>query len=99
MFPTNLRHEDGQLPHHLRLHLNARLQPAHRHELEVALGDTLLTRAPGWTVDGGGTLLSKVGEPLSCDIELEAEDASAKGMIWLATTFLLRFTRRVTPTS
>ena len=61
----------------------------HRHELEDALEDALSSRAPGWTVDGGGTLLSKVGEPLSCDMELEAaDDASAADVIRLATVFL-----------
>jgi hypothetical protein len=47
----------------------------HRHSLEDALQEVLDERAPGWLVDGGGTLLSKAGEPLSCDIEVEAADS------------------------
>ena len=65
--------QDGRVPRHLRVHLNARLQPKHRHRLEDLLQAALLQRAPGFGVDGGGTLLSADGEPLSCDIEVDAE--------------------------
>lgn len=51
------------------LHLNARFQPMHRHELEDAL-ETALDRLGLGSVDGGGTLTAPSGEVQSCDIEL-----------------------------
>lgn len=44
--------------------------------------------APGWQVDGGGTLLSAAGEPLSCDIEVDGEQASPDGVISAMASFL-----------
>lgn len=75
--------------HHLRVHLNARLQPVHRHRVEDLLQVTLQQRAPGFHVDGGGTLLSKDGEPLACDIEAEAEDQHASPAEAVAATIEL----------
>jgi hypothetical protein len=73
---------------HLRVHLNARLQPTHRHSLEDALQEALHERAPGWQVDGGGTLLSKAGEPLSCDIEVEATHAPRGDVLAVAVEIM-----------
>ncbi|MDR1410435.1 MAG: hypothetical protein LBJ12_09320 [Oscillospiraceae bacterium] len=56
---------------HITLSLNARLQPFHRGDryedpLDEALGEAGLGK-----VDGGGTLISKEGEPEECDVEIE----------------------------
>lgn len=52
------------------LHLNARFQPNHRHELEDALEEILSAKALG-EVTGGGTMQMASGEISSCDIELD----------------------------
>lgn len=54
---------------HVTLHLNARLQPTHRHDLEDALEEALDRLCLG-EVDGGGTLMFPSGEVRSCDVEL-----------------------------
>lgn len=46
------------------------------------------SHAAGWQVTGGGTLLSEAGEPLSCDIDVEAEQAPPGGVITVLTRFL-----------
>lgn len=60
---------DGADAFHVTLHLNARFQPVHRHELEDALGEAMDRLSLG-VVDGGGTLMFPSGEVRNCDIEL-----------------------------
>lgn len=50
----------------------------HRHDLEDALQNALNKLLPGSQIDGGGTHLSKEGEPLSCDIEVTVESSPDK---------------------
>ncbi|MCI8336480.1 MAG: hypothetical protein HFI72_04910 [Peptococcaceae bacterium] len=57
----------------ITLHLNARFQPKHRHELEDALEEIFSQRGLG-EVTGGGTLQLPSGEIKSCDIELCLKD-------------------------
>jgi hypothetical protein len=64
------------------------LQPIPRHPLEDALQEALDRRAPGWAVDGGGTLMSKAGEPLSCDIEVEGA-AAPRGDVLAVTVAVM----------
>ncbi len=54
------------------LHLNARFQPKHRHELEDALEEILSARNLG-EITGGGTMQMPSGEISSCDIELDLQ--------------------------
>ena len=61
------------------LHLNARFQPMHRHELEDAL-ESVLDRLGLGTVDGGGTLMEPSGEIASCDIELYLRSGEEKDL-------------------
>lgn len=65
--------DDEQYTVCLTLHLNARFQPMHRHELEDAL-DELLTRTDLGYIDGGGTAMLPTGEVGSCDIDLALRD-------------------------
>ena len=58
-----------EYPFCITLHLNARLQPVHRHTLEDVLAEMLERRGFG-TVEGGGTAMSPSGEVCSCDIEV-----------------------------
>jgi hypothetical protein len=60
----------------------------HRHSLEDALQEALGERAPGWQVDGGGTLVSKAGEPLSCDIEVEGAGAPRGDVLAVAVEIM-----------
>lgn len=62
-------------PYFATLHLNARFQPMHRHDLEDALEEVLLEHCLG-SVDGGGTAQMPSGEISSCDIELCLRDLS-----------------------
>lgn len=76
MNPLELHQSDkkeNEYPFHVTLHLNARFQPMHRHELEDALQSVLEAKKLG-TVDGGGTLQMPSGEIKSCDIELMLKD-------------------------
>lgn len=57
------------------LHLNARFQPMHRHDLEDALEELLSKKQIG-SVEGGGTAMFPSREVKSCDIELELKDGS-----------------------
>ncbi|MEP0214384.1 MAG: hypothetical protein ABJD66_14270 [Cellulophaga sp.] len=53
-----------------QLSLNMKLQPQHRGHIEDSL-DYMLRIKKWGCVSGGGTLISKNGEPESCDIELD----------------------------
>lgn len=55
------------------LHLNARLQPMHRQNIEDALEEKLSVDSFA-TISGGGSLLLESGEVDSCDIELDLVD-------------------------
>lgn len=58
----------------LFVHLNARLQPDHRHGLyEDPILPYLTSQLPGSAIVGGGTQLGADGEPMSCDIEIDLE--------------------------
>lgn len=57
---------------HFTLHLNAKLQPEDRHDLEDILNEFLQEKQL-WEVTGGGTSIDPSGEPSSCDIEILAE--------------------------
>jgi hypothetical protein len=62
------------------VHLNARLRPMDRGErFEDPLDEILRAQPPGGRVTGGGTLASRDGEPLSCDIEVEWSGDAADG--------------------
>jgi hypothetical protein len=78
------------VPNALTVYLNLRLQPTHRHELEDALTTVLERQAPGVHVVGGGTIVSDIGEPLSCEIEL-ASDGQAAGDAVAAVIDFLEF--------
>ena len=52
------------------LHLNERLQPIHRADIEDCLQDALEEFSFG-EVTGGGTLMAKNGEISSCDIDID----------------------------
>lgn len=58
----------------LVLHLNSRLQPKHRFELEDALTKIFEENNNIGEVTGGGTEMFPNGEIASCDIELEFSD-------------------------
>jgi len=58
--------------------LNARLQPIDRGEIEDAFDAVSAQRGLGACVVGGGTLMQESGEVISCDVEIEVEDASEK---------------------
>ena len=58
---------------YVTLHLNARFQPKHRHDLEDLLEEALKRDGLG-TLEGGGSLLdSTTQEIMGCDIELRLE--------------------------
>jgi hypothetical protein len=71
------------------LHLNVRAQPkARQADFEDDLEVVLRRFHPGISVTGGGTLLSPVGEPLSCDVDFEVEGGDAATAMRRATVLL-----------
>jgi len=65
----------------LAITLNARLQPLHRGDrYEDPLQEMLDERAAGSEITGGGTLMSRDGEPEVCDIDVELEGDPAAGL-------------------
>lgn len=64
---------------HVTIHLNARLQPMHRHDLEDAI-QLVLGKLKLGAVDGGGTLQKRSGEIEACDIELSLQDTEPATM-------------------
>lgn len=67
----------------LTVTLNARLQPAHRAELEDAFSDACLRHGIDAEVIGGGTQLAANGEVANCDIQIRVErlDNDSVGMV------------------
>lgn len=63
------------------LHLNEKLQPIHRGDLEDYLEEVLEKNGLG-EVTGGGTLMEKNGEINSCDIEIEFSDGDPDALEW-----------------
>ncbi len=63
--------------YHITIHLNARLQPVHRFELEDAL-QIIFEELEMGEVDGGGTLQFSTGEISSCDIEVYLKNGEKK---------------------
>lgn len=63
------------LTHYITVTLKARLQPLERGDLEDALSDILEHYQIG-EVSGGGSLYTKEGEIIECDIEINATDIS-----------------------
>ncbi len=61
---------------YLTIHLNARLQPRDRHDLEDVLLDTLAKLGIDAEISGGGTLQKANGEIESCDVELMLSEYS-----------------------
>ncbi len=62
--------------YNITIHLNARLQPKHRHDIEDSLQEILNGLELKTKVTGGGTSQEPNGEIASCDIELNLTDAS-----------------------
>ncbi|MCS4532732.1 hypothetical protein [Neisseria montereyensis] len=60
----------------ITIHLNARLQPMHRHDIEDLLEEFLPQAGIKAKVVGGGTALEENGEIASCDIDLNIPDSS-----------------------
>ena len=60
----------------LVLHLNSRLQPKHRFELEDALTEIFESNDNVGKITGGGTAMFPSGEIESCDIEIEFSNRS-----------------------
>ena len=60
----------------LIIHLNAKLQPMHRHDLEDTLEATLQNAGLKAETTGGGTLQEPNGEIAACEIELSLDDRS-----------------------
>ena len=60
----------------LVLHLNSRLQPKHRFELEDALTESFESNDNVGKITGGGTAMFPSGEIESCDIEIEFSNRS-----------------------
>lgn len=58
------------------VNLKARLQPMHRHDLEDAFLEACQEKKVPLDVVGGGTAVSDNGEPLECDIEIEATNGA-----------------------
>lgn len=56
------------------VNLKARLRPIHRHDLEDAFLEDCKKHNLALDIVGGGTLQAHNGEPLECDIEIEAID-------------------------
>lgn len=63
----------------LTIHLNAKLQPMHRHDLEDAISEALEALGVKADITGGGTAREKNGEIASCDIELQLADDTMNG--------------------
>ncbi len=57
----------------LTLHLNSRLRPMHRFELEDVIQEILKKEQIG-EVSGGGTALNPDGEIVSCDIDIHLNE-------------------------
>ena len=57
----------------LTIHLNAKLQPMHRHDLEDAISEALEALGVKAEITGGGTAQEQNGEISSCDMELEVD--------------------------
>ena len=60
----------------LVLHLNSRLQPMHRFEIEDALTEIFESNNNVGKITGGGTAMFPSGEIESCDIEIEFSNMS-----------------------
>lgn len=63
----------------LTIHLNAKLQPRHRHDLEDAILEALESLGIKADITGGGTAQEKNGEISSCDMELQLADDTMNG--------------------
>lgn len=74
-------------PGTLTLTLNARLQPAHRGELEDAFDQIADENKLGARVVGGGTALSPAGEVENCDIEIALDDCTREAAEHIAGIF------------
>lgn len=71
----------------ITIHLNARLQPMHRHDIEDLLEKFLPQADIKTKLIGGGTALKQNGEKSSCDIDLNISDSSNE-TIWKIISFL-----------
>ena len=74
----------GKQPGHVTINLNDRVQPIHRGEIYEDPLDAFLRTQKLGTIDGGGSLLSELGEIQYCDVEVELTDTSEATLDLLA---------------
>lgn len=74
----------GKQPGHVTVNLNDRVQPIHRGEIYEDPLDAFLRAQKLGAVDGGGSLLSEIGEIQYCDVEVDLTDTSDDALALLA---------------
>jgi hypothetical protein len=73
----------------LSVTLNARLRPLDRGDrYEDPLQEVLEERLPGSEISGGGTLMSKEGEPELCDIDVDIEGDAETALALVVDTLV-----------